>query len=269
MGTLRVFLSYHSPDREMARRLAKALAAQAPGLDVFFDCFDLRAGAFWVPALADAISNADAVIVLLGARGPGSWQRLEYFEALDRKAKDPNFPIVPVLLPNAAARLPFLYQLQQLSLADPTASNALEPLIAALYGAPAPAPDQPWRTVNPYRGLLAMTDADADFFFGRELLTTDILERLRRGERMLALIGNSGVGKSSLVQAGVVAALRRQRWPGGDGRDWPSDLRDSRSWLVLTMKPGEAPVFELARVFVAQWTEPTDPARERLTGASA
>ena len=154
MGTLRVFLSYHSPDREMARRLARALAAQAPGLEVFFDCFDLRAGAFWVPALADAISNADAVIVLLGARGPGSWQRLEYFEALDRKAKDPNFPIVPVLLPNAAARLPFLYQLQQLSLADPSASNALEPLIAALYGAPAPAPEQPWRTVNPYRGLL-------------------------------------------------------------------------------------------------------------------
>jgi tetratricopeptide (TPR) repeat protein len=265
VGTLRVFLSYHSPDREMARRLARALEAQAPGLDVFFDCFDLRAGAFWVPALADAISNADAVIVLLGARGPGSWQRLEYFEALDRKAKDPNFPIVPVLLPNAAARLPFLYQLQQLSLADPTASNALEPLIAALHGAPSPAPEQPWRTVNPYRGLLAMTDADADFFFGREQLTTDILERLRRGERMLALIGNSGVGKSSLAQAGVVAALRRQCWPGGDARDWPSDLRDSRSWLVLTMKPGDAPVFELARAFVTQWTEPTDPARERLS----
>ena len=108
-----------------------------------------------------------------------------------------------------------------------------------------------------------MTDADADFFFGRERLTTDILEQLRQRKRMIALIGNSGVGKSSLVQAGVVAALRRQRWPGGGGRDWPSDLRDSRSWLVLTMKPGDAPVLELARAFVAQWTEPTDPARAR------
>jgi hypothetical protein len=78
------------------------------------------------------------------------------------------------LLPNAAARLPFLYQLQQLSLADPTTSDVLEPLIAALYGAPPPPPAQPWRTVNPYRGLLAMTDADADFFFGREQLTAAV-----------------------------------------------------------------------------------------------
>jgi hypothetical protein len=41
--------------------------------------------------------------------------------------------------------------LQQLSLADPTVSDALEPLIAGLYGALSPAPDQPWRTVNPSR----------------------------------------------------------------------------------------------------------------------
>ena len=47
-------------------------------------------------------------------------------------------------------------------------------------------------------------------------------------------------------------------------RGWPGDLKDSRSWLVLTMKPGAAPLFELARAFVAQWTEPTDPTRERL-----
>ena len=111
-----------------------------------------------------------------------------------------------------------------------------------------------------------MTDADADFFFGREPLTADILERLRRGERMFTLVGNSGVGKSSVVQAGVVAALRRQLWPGVRGRGWPGDLKDSRSWLVLTMKPARAPLFELARAFVAQWTEPTDPARERLAG---
>jgi hypothetical protein len=48
----------------------------------------------------------------------------------------------------------FLYQLQQLSLADPV-SDALEPLIAALYGAPSAAPEQPWRTVNPIAFPLA------------------------------------------------------------------------------------------------------------------
>jgi tetratricopeptide (TPR) repeat protein len=264
-GKHRVFLSYHTPDHGIARGLADALGRHDPALDVFFDRYDLRAGAFWVPALAEAIGEADAVIVLLGARSPGPWQRLEYFEALGRKAKGPAFPIVPVVLPGAFPRLPFLYQLHQLQLVDPTATEALGELTAALRGATAPSPSEPWRTVNPYRGLLAMIDADADFFFGREQLTADILERLRRGERMLTLVGNSGVGKSSLVQAGVVAALRRQIWPVGDGdRGWPGDLRDSRSWLVLTMKPGERPLFELARAFVAQWTEPTDPVRERL-----
>ena len=261
---LRVFLSYHTPDHAVARRLADALARHDPTLDVFFDRYDLRAGAFWVPALAEAIGEADAIIVLLGARSPGPWQRLEYFEALARKAKEPGFAIVPVVLPGAAPRLPFLYQLHQLQLADPNATEALDALLAALRGEPAPTPSEPWRTVNPYRGLLAMTDADADFFFGREQLTADILERLRRGERMLTLVGNSGVGKSSVVQAGVVAALRRQLWPGDEDRGWPGDLKDSRSWLVLTMKPGERPLVELARAFVAQWTEPTDPARQRL-----
>lgn len=223
--------------------MADELATRDPSLSVFFDRYDLRAGAFWIPALSDAIGEADAVIILLGVDSPGPWQRLEYFEALNRKAKEPQFPIVPVLLPSATPRLPFLYQLHQLQLADPTAMGALDPLLAALRGESAPTPSEPWRTMNPYRGLLAMTDADADFFFGREQLTADILERLRRGERLLTLVGNSGVGKSSLVQAGMVAALRRQLWPAGDARAWPGDLRESRSWLVLTMKPGETPLF--------------------------
>jgi hypothetical protein len=89
-----------------------------------------------------------------GERGPGPRQRLEYVESLDRKAKDPSLSSL-CCSPNAAARLLFLYQLQQLWLADPTVSDALEPLITALYGAPSPAPEQPWRTVNPIAFPLA------------------------------------------------------------------------------------------------------------------
>ena len=73
---LRVFLSYHTPDHGVARRLADALAQHDPTLDVFFDRYDLRAGAFWVPALAEAIGEADAIIVLLGARSPGPHAQL-------------------------------------------------------------------------------------------------------------------------------------------------------------------------------------------------
>jgi len=67
------------------------------------------------------------------------------------------------------------------------------------------------RTVSafcPYRGLLPYGADDADFFFGREDDATACLRRLR-DSHVLAVVGPSGIGKSSLVLAGVVAALTR------------------------------------------------------------
>ena len=65
----------------------------------------------------------------------------------------------------------------------------------------------------PYRGLLPYDAADADSFFGREDDTAACLRRLR-DSGVLTVIGPSGVGKSSLVRAGVVARLVRERDPG-------------------------------------------------------
>ena len=60
----------------------------------------------------------------------------------------------------------------------------------------------------PYRGLLPYDAADSDSFFGREDDIAACLRRLR-DTSVLAVIGPSGVGKSSLVRAGVVASLSR------------------------------------------------------------
>ena len=71
------------------------------------------------------------------------------------------------------------------------------------------------RTVSafcPYRGLLPYGADDADFFFGREDDATACLRRLR-DTHVLAVVGPSGIGKSSLVLAGVVAALTRAGTP--------------------------------------------------------
>jgi WD40 repeat protein/DNA-binding SARP family transcriptional activator len=81
--------------------------------------------------------------------------------------------------------------------------------------------------VCPYRGLLPYDTDDADTFFGRDEDVTACLRRLG-ASRVLAVVGPSGTGKSSMVRAGVVAALRR------DGRD------------VLVMTPGPHPVETLA-----------------------
>jgi WD40 repeat protein/class 3 adenylate cyclase/tRNA A-37 threonylcarbamoyl transferase component Bud32 len=58
----------------------------------------------------------------------------------------------------------------------------------------------------PYRGLLAFGPKDRAFFFGREDVVRDLLDRLTPG-RLVALIGASGSGKSSVLRAGVAAAV--------------------------------------------------------------
>src|SRR5512141_2747941 len=73
----------------------------------------------------------------------------------------------------------------------------------------------------PYQGLQYFSERDAGRFFGREQLTARVIGRLQR-TRFLAVIGASGSGKSSLVRAGVVPALKS----GGrlsDGSLPPSD----------------------------------------------
>lgn len=91
---------------------------------------------------------------------------------------------------------------------------------------------RPRVVANPYKGLRAFDESDSGEFFGRERLTTSILERMG-GERFLALIGASGSGKSSVVRAGVASRLR--------------DPGSSTFRTVVTMVPGAAPFVELTR----------------------
>jgi WD40 repeat protein len=59
----------------------------------------------------------------------------------------------------------------------------------------------------PYRGLLAFEPEDRDYFFGREEVVEELIARLSP-RRLLAVVGASGSGKSSVLRAGVVAAVR-------------------------------------------------------------
>jgi WD40 repeat protein/class 3 adenylate cyclase len=92
------------------------------------------------------------------------------------------------------------------------------------------------RVHNPYKGLRAFQETDAPDFFGREALTERLLMRMNEDvplNRFLAVVGPSGSGKSSLVRAGLVPALRQ----GG--------VSGSNRWLVVEMLPGAHPLEEL------------------------
>ena len=93
-----------------------------------------------------------------------------------------------------------------------------------------------YQKTNPYKGLLAFTEADAGLFHGRKALTGKLLAALDAPAGQpgfLALVGPSGGGKSSLVQAGLVPRLRQGAIPG------------SENWFVLDMIPGAHPYEEL------------------------
>ncbi len=73
-------------------------------------------------------------------------------------------------------------------------------------------------TQCPYRGLLAFDAGDREFFFGREdVVARRSIDRLAPG-RLLALVGASGSGKSSLLRAGLIAAVDAGEVPGLDAR---------------------------------------------------
>jgi formylglycine-generating enzyme required for sulfatase activity len=124
-----------------------------------------------------------------------------------------------------------------------------------------------WRYTSPYRGLTAMQEKDSDYFFGRKRETIEVLSALAETPNSLpVLLGNSGVGKSSVAQAGVLAALKRQAWPEDAGAPppWPPAFRDSRQWCFLALRPGTDPLKALVEPFLQTWQhDTTDPAWEK------
>jgi hypothetical protein len=146
-------------------------------------------------------------VLLVGEKGLGPWEVIEYYEALDRRVKQHDFPIVLVLLDGQPApELPFLRQLHWIISADPASEKSIQVMDAAAGGGALPG--ELWRHTAPYRGLAAMTEADTDFFFGRGRETVEVIRALEATpEKLPVLLGNPGVGKSSLAQAGVLAGL--------------------------------------------------------------
>lgn len=110
------------------------------------------------------------------------------------------------------------------------------------------------RAVNPYKGLRPFTESDAGDFFGREKLVESLLARLAGSEngQILAVVGPSGSGKSSVVRAGLVPALRAGALPG------------SADWFFVQMHPGRRPFVELETALLRVAVNPPESLLDQL-----
>jgi hypothetical protein len=101
---------------------------------------------------------------------------------------------------------------------------ALEPYMPGRYGR------RLEQGESPYPGLAAFQEDDADRFFGRAADITRISAQVR-DKPLVGVVGPSGVGKSSLVRAGVVPALKAT----------------GETWQICTLRPGRTPLANLAQ----------------------
>jgi hypothetical protein len=235
-----VFLSYNRLDRAVVDRLAAALVERK--LRVFKDDWYLRPGEFWPTALEKTLAMSAAIVIAIGRNGLGPWQQREAVAALDRQSREdkagkPKPAVIPVLLEHGAdqkAGLVFLLQNTWVENWDPRAPD----LIAGAVRGKAPAelydeahPD-PRIRVCPYRGLGAFQEEDAAFYFGREPDLDRLVAAVDR-HPLVAVVGASGSGKSSLARAGLFPRLRQR------GRE--------QVWQVVDMIPGRDPFLAMAR----------------------
>ncbi|MBE8970512.1 caspase family protein [Nostocales cyanobacterium LEGE 12452] len=93
----------------------------------------------------------------------------------------------------------------------------------------------------PYRSLsyFKETKEDAEVFYGRSALTQQLIQQVRDKHRLIAVLGASGSGKSSMLRAGLLYQLKLgQEIPGSD-----------RWTYITTFTPKESPVNSLQEAF--------------------
>ena len=175
--------------------------------------------------------------------------------ATDRQTKDPGFPVIPVLLSVNDPPLGFLSQLTWIDLSGGLVANEqFERLVTAVRQAaggepPSSSDPSPRSTVCPYRGLLPFREEDAPFFHGRDRVSDTIAQKTT-SEPIVAVIGASGCGKSSVARCGVISRLRR-----GLGE---------KQWEFAVITPGDDPLFQLAAALAPLLKPESDPGDQLL-----
>ena len=243
-----IFLSYAGLDRKIATQVA--LGLKGAGVEVWWDQEGIGWGDNWIEKLEDALTKCGGYVILVGSSGVRRWVKFELSLAIKRHIEQ-DLPIFPLLLPGIMpdSLPPFLATFQAESLPEQLSGVDYGSLAQRLASARAvqPVSSIPMvpSAVCPFPGLEAFGESDTQFFFGRQKETLDAVSCLGLGldgvyRRWLQVEGVSGVGKSSLVRAGLIPTIKKG-WAGStEASMW-------RNWRVVeAMRPGADPILNLA-----------------------
>ena len=231
-----IFISHSSQDNARATEIRDWLTGL--GFEQVFLDFDkesgIGAGKDWERELYEAVERCQAVIAIV----TGAWLGSKWCFAEVTNARSQGKPVFPIVFTPDDVRLigPELQSIQtelwnpdgQKHLGDRLKEIADE--IARGYRFD--------RARPPWPGILAYEAEDAATFFGRDPEIRRLTEqldarRVQGGARLVLIVGSSGSGKSSLLRAGLLPYLGRDR----------------RNWAVLPpLRPGAAPLTQLAKV---------------------
>ncbi len=231
----RIFVSHSSLDNDISAEIMVWLRSN--GFDQTFLDIDKHAGiqpgTNWERTLYQQIDSAHAVILVLTPH----WLESKWCFAEFTQARALGKSIFPVIVAPGGERF-VAPDIQQLDLRSDR-QGGLAQLARELTQIALDAQGGfPWdQRRPPYPGLLSFQAEDAAIYFGRDDDVRRLIERLnaRRVQgapKLVALLGASGSGKSSLLRAGVLPRLKR----------------DPRNWIVLPpFRPRLDPVGEFAR----------------------
>ncbi len=239
-----VFLSYSHSDKEAATNLLAQL--DKAGLDVFRDQERIRAGDLWLDRLQEAVEACGSFVLLVGRDGVRRWVGAEAQVALNRyfgpHEEALRLPIFPILLgaiqPDTLPAFVRLFQGTPWNGSDPLPDT----MLAQIRERAIVSSEMTFEGC-PFVGLEAYRPDQAQLFFGRQKETLDALACFDTPPgsptvRWLEINGNSGCGKSSLMNAGLLPLVDQGwLWPRTGFERWR---------LIGPVMPGERPVAMLA-----------------------
>ncbi|HEX2620401.1 MAG TPA: SUMF1/EgtB/PvdO family nonheme iron enzyme [Phototrophicaceae bacterium] len=247
---LLIFISYAHADREFVKRLTDDL--EATGLKIWIDHQGLKPGTRnWEDKLRETIRVASAVLLIAS---PAS-RRSNYVQDELAIAEMYNRPVFPIwadgeqwmdCIPLGWGKTHYIdARHNQYPLALPLIIKVLSKSDTQTVKRVEPQSELPTNFVprNPYKGLNPFREQDRSDFFGREKFVDTLLRALdtaTTGDHLLAIVGPSGSGKSSVVMAGILPKLRS------------GSLSGSQNWIYLdSIVPGKDPLEALQMTFAS------------------